>query len=158
MFELTCIECGKKYFSERNKDGYCELCRSRKIADSKHKYYENRKHTRAEVKSKLTACEQCGRLFDAKNSAQKLCSICQLLKEREYKMTASNQYRKDNQDVIQFKVPKGRRDELKAYAESQRRTLTTLILDSLRLFEDIHKQPEERVREIYELIYKDHGK
>ena len=158
MFEVTCKDCGKKYNSDINRDGYCEVCSSKHIAESKHKYYENRKQTRAETKEKLTACEQCGRLFDAKNSAQKLCSICQLLKEREYKMTASNQYRKENQDVIQFKVPKGRRDELKDYASSRGLTLTGLVLDSVRLYQDIFSLPDDQIDKIFELIYPDNYK
>ncbi len=152
MFNVICKDCGKEYHSDINRNGYCEECRSKRIAKSKHKYYESRKGTRADIKDKLTACEQCGRLFDAKMSSQKLCSICQLLKERNYRMTSSNQYRKDNQDVIQIKVPKGMRDDLKKYAASRNMSLTSLIRLSLELEKSIYSLPQERIDRITELI------
>ncbi len=154
MYEVTCMECGKKYFSDINRNGYCEVCRSKRIAETKHNYYEARKVRRAEVKNTLVRCADCGKLFNAVNAYQKRCEKCQLLREQNYKMTASNQYRKEHTDVIQFKVPKGERDELKKYAASQNMTLTSLILRSVEFYKDINELPEEEIRQIHEMISK----
>ena len=153
MYEVTCKECGKKYFAEKNADGYCEVCRSRKITGSRHKYYEKRKENKAKVKGTLVKCEQCGKLFSPVNSAQKLCESCQYLKEIGYKMTASNNYRKENNDVIQFKVKKGERDKLRQYASDIGMNLTELLLTGIETVKYLNSLPDDKRREIEAQIH-----
>ena len=154
MYQVTCIECGKKYESAVKRDGYCEECRSKKIAETKHKYYESRKLKRAETKKTLKNCERCDRLFDPVKSDQTLCARCQLLKEQNYKMTASNQYRKDFNDVIQIKVPKGRRAVLKETAGKYGMNLTSFILRSIDFFDNVYSLPLEDIENIEAIVYK----
>ncbi len=154
MFEVTCKECGKKYQSEKNRDGYCEVCRSRRIAETKHKYYETRKAKRDEIRKKVDRCENCGKKFKPKKSDQKLCEECQYLKESNYRMTASNQYRKDHTDVIQFKVPKGMRADLKKYAADHGMNMTALIMNSIELFQKFLALPDDQRDQVNELINK----
>ncbi len=152
MFEVTCKECGKKYFSDKNSDGYCEVCRSCRIAKAKHKYYEKRKNDRKRVKGTLVKCEKCGTLFSPVNSAQTLCEKCQYIKEKEYKMTASNNYRKENNDVIQFKVKKGERDKLKSYAKENGMNVTELITAGISFLKAYNSLPLDKQKEIDEIL------
>lgn len=131
---VACKICGNPYESKINRRGYCEKCRLEKLAESKHKYYLKRKEHNSEIKDLLKPCAQCGKLFDARHTSQTLCDVCQLLKERNYKMSSSNEYRKNMVDCIQFKVPKGKREVIKAYAAERGMNLTELILESLKLY------------------------
>ena len=152
MYPVTCVECGKEYFSAVNRNGYCDECRSKKIAETKHNYYETRKVKRAEVRDKLKKCTECGRIFNAVKSDQELCDKCQFLKENNYRMTASNQYRKDFKDVIQIKVQKGRRDELKEIAGKYGMNLTTLIVQSIDFYQSVYDLPREDIDKIEAII------
>lgn len=152
MYEVTCTECGKKYLSAVNRDGYCEECRSRKIAETKHNYYETRKVKRAEVRETLKKCKNCGKVFNAVKSDQELCEKCQYLKESNYKMTASNQYRKDFNDVIQIKVPKGQRAEIKKVAGKYGMNVTDYFRTSIDFFDTVHSLPKAELDKIYAII------
>ena len=88
---VACKNCGIPYESKINRRGYCEKCRLEKLAESKHKYYLKRKGHNSEVKDLLRPCAQCGKLIDTRYTSHKLCDVCQLLKERNYKETVVNE-------------------------------------------------------------------
>ena len=134
MFEVTCKDCGCKYLANRNRDGYCETCRSERIAQTKRKYYEHRKVNNNEMKDQLSRCVKCGKLFNAVNSRQTLCGACQLCKEREQHRQETYKNRREKADCIQFRVQKGKRKEIKAYAAERGMNITELILESLKLY------------------------
>ena len=154
MYEVTCKECGKKYYAKVNRDGYCEVCRSNRIANTRHNCYKNSKADRNTVKDTLIKCEYCGKLFTPVNSAQKYCKSCRPLKEQEYRTAATNSYRKENNDVIQFKVRKGERDKLKRYAGSKGLSLTDLIISGIELMKNYDALPAEVQKEIDEIMEK----
>ena len=152
MYIVTCKDCGKTYQAARNRDGYCESCRARRMAETRHRYYEKRKEHRKEVSNTIPRCENCGKKFVPSNDSQKLCEKCQFLKESNYRMTNSNQYRKEHTDAIQFKVPKGNREVLKECAADRGMNLTEFILDSIRLNQSIYSLPEEERQKIYDIL------
>ncbi|MBQ9531625.1 MAG: hypothetical protein IJR70_06095 [Eubacterium sp.] len=141
MFDVICKDCGTGYTSKVNKNGLCEVCRARHIAETKRNYYINKRkeHNKA-VKDTLTYCEKCGKLIAPKSGTSGgLCETCQLLKEQKYKTKNTIRYRKEHYDCIQFKVAKGERDKLRKYAEERGMNLAEFVRTSMEFYMETHK-------------------
>ena len=133
-YTVKCKECGKIYLAGINRAGYCETCRTARAAATKHKYYEKRKEHNKEVNKELVACVVCGKRFNPVNALQLRCSACQRCKEREAGRQATYKNRREKVDCIQFRVPKGEREKLKAFAEEHGMSLTEFILEALEQY------------------------
>ena len=141
MYEVTCKKCQRKYMSKTNRDGLCPNCRAENTADRQHNYYINRKEAQKALKPVSMICANCKNEFIPKRLGQDLCPSCRKLKEKEARMQNSEKYRKERQDVIQIKVRKGERDQIKAYAEQIGLSMTALIKESLRLYMETYGSP-----------------
>lgn len=84
--------------------------------------------------------------FQANSNRTKYCKYCrdkvQVQRNRAYKEkkeSPNTEYLKEKYDYIRVNVPKGERDKIKAYAESQGMSVNKLLLTALEEYQNSHK-------------------
>lgn len=137
-YEVNCIGCGTSYIAHSSRDGYCPECKAKRAAQTRHRYYEKRKHEQKEAKRGLVDCVICGKLFNAVLSDQKRCPTCQLVHERDIKRANTIDYRRERYDCIQVKVPKGERELIKQIASDNGDTLQSLYTKGQKLYKALY--------------------
>ena len=84
-------------------------------------------------------CPICNNEFVQKSGSQKCCPDCKEKQTNARKVVSNNKYKKANYEQINFVVPVGERDEIKAYAKSRNMSLNKLIVTALKEYRDNHK-------------------
>ena len=83
-------------------------------------------------------CPICGKTYTVTSGSQKYCKECTAGKKRK-KSAPNTEYLKGHYDYIRVNVPKGEREKIKAYAESQGMSVNKLLLTALDEYQDKHK-------------------
>ena len=139
MFTHTCQICGDTFESASNRAKYCIYCKD-KAQVMRNKAYKEKKLSGISVKvGSEQICPYCNNTYTVVTGSQKCCKDCQK-KQRNANSTPNPQYAKDNYETIRVYVPKGQRDDIKAYAQSQGLSVNRLLITALEEYRKNHNK------------------
>ena len=87
-------------------------------------------------------CPICGKTYIVTSGVQKYCKECTASKKRK-KSAPNTEYLKGHYDYIRVNVPKGEREKIKAYAESQGMSVNKLLLTALEEYKANHSNSDK---------------
>ena len=117
-YKKNCLRCGKLYTSGSNRRGYCPNCRKIRQIERNREYAERKKDGAVRMLGSADVCANCGKPFIIKSGSQILCEDCIKKGVKTTKSKANTKYRDKTYDTITVYVPKGDKEQLKAYATS----------------------------------------
>ncbi|MCM1228390.1 MAG: hypothetical protein NC320_13385 [Clostridium sp.] len=131
MFTYTCQICGEEFQSASNRAKYCVYCRD-KAQVLRNKAYKKKKEAGTSITiGSEQICPICGNPYTVTSGSQKCCKNCQKKQTNARKAVTNSRYTKANYDSIIFYVPKGQREDIKAYARSHGLSVNKLIQKAL---------------------------
>lgn len=137
MFKHKCEMCGLEFETNNTRAKYCIYCRD-KVQVQRNRAYAEKKKSGAAVKiGSEQVCPICGKTYTVTSGSQKYCKECTAGKKRK-KSAPNTEYLKGHYDYIRVNVPKGEREKIKAYAESQGMSVNKLLLTALEEYQDKH--------------------
>ncbi len=138
MFTHICEICGDTFESLSNRAKYCVYCRDKaKVLRNKAYMAKKKAGISLTVGSEQT-CPICGKTYTVASGSQKCCKDCQK-KQRNAKKKSDPQYVKENYETLRIYVPKGQREVIKAYAQSQGLSVNKLMLTALEEYRKKHE-------------------
>ena len=139
LFTHTCVICQNTFESTSNRAKYCcDYCRD-KAQVLRNKAYKEKKLLGTSVKvGSEQICPYCNNTYTVVTGSQKCCKECQK-KRRNTNPPSNPQYVKENYETIRVYVPKGQRDDIKAYAQSQGLSVNKLLITALEEYRKNHE-------------------
>lgn len=137
MFKHKCEMCGLEFETNNTRAKYCIYCRDKAQVARNRAYAEKKKSGNAVKIGSEQICPICGKTYTVTSGSQKYCKECTANKKRK-KSAPNTEYLKGHYDYIRVNVPKGEREKIKAYAESQGMSVNKLLLTALKEYQDIH--------------------
>lgn len=135
MFTRKCEMCGMEFQTTSNRAKYCKYCRD-KVQVLRNRAYKEKKESGTAVKTgSEQVCPLCGKTFTVTSGSQKYCKDCTPPRK---KAPSNTEYLKGHYDYIRVNVPKGEREKIKAYAESQGMSVNKLLLTALEEYQEKH--------------------
>ena len=138
MFKHKCEMCGLEFETNNTRAKYCIYCRDKVQVQRNRAYAEKKKSGSAMKIGSEQICPICGKTYTVTSGSQKYCKECTAGKKRK-KSAPNTEYLKGHYDYIRVNVPKGEREKIKAYAESQGKSVNKLLLTALDEYQDKHK-------------------
>ncbi len=139
LFTHTCQICGDTFESASNRAKYCKYCRD-KAQVMRNRAYKEKKLSGTAVKvGSEQICPYCNNTYTVVTGSQKCCKDCRK-KQRNANSTPNPQYAKDNYETIRVYVPKGQREDIKAYAQSQGLSVNKLLITALEEYRKNHNK------------------
>lgn len=138
MFKHKCEMCGLEFETNNTRAKYCIYCRDKVQVQRNRAYAEKKKSGSAVKIGSEQVCPICGKTYTVTSGSQKYCKECTAGKKRK-KSAPNTEYLKGHYDYIRVNVPKGEREKIKAYAESQGMSVNKLLLTALDEYQDKHK-------------------
>ena len=138
MFKHKCEMCGLEFETNNTRAKYCIYCRDKVQVQRNRAYAEKKKSGSAMKIGSEQVCPICGKTYTVTSGSQKYCKECTAGKKRK-KSAPNTEYLKGHYDYIRVNVPKGEREKIKAYAESQGMSVNKLLLTALEEYQDKHK-------------------
>ena len=129
--------CGLEFETNNTRAKYCIYCRDKAQAARNRAYAEKKKSGSAVKIGSEQICPICGKTYTVTSGSQKYCKECTAGKKRK-KSAPNTEYLKGHYDYIRVNVPKGEREKIKAYAESQGMSVNKLLLTALEEYQDKH--------------------
>ena len=142
MFTRKCEMCGMEFQTASNRAKYCIYCRDKVQVQRNRAYAEKKKSGSAVKIGSEQVCPICGKTYTVSSGSQKYCKDCTASKKRK-KSAPNTEYLKGHYDYIRVNVPKGEREKIKAYAESQGMSVNKLLLTALEEYQKNHPKPNE---------------
>lgn len=142
MFKHKCEMCGLEFETNNTRAKYCIYCRDKVQVQRNRAYAEKKKSGSAIKIGSEQVCPICGKTYTVTSGAQKYCKECTAGKKRK-KSAPNTEYLKGHYDYIRVNVPKGEREKIKAYAESQGMSVNKLLLTALEEYQKNHPKPNE---------------
>lgn len=142
MFKHKCEMCGLEFETNNTRAKYCIYCRDKAQAARNRAYAEKKKSGSAVKIGSEQVCPICGKTYTVSSGSQKYCKDCTASKKRK-KSAPNTEYLKGHYDYIRVNVPKGEREKIKAYAESQGMSVNKLLLTALEEYQKKHPKPNE---------------
>ena len=139
MFKHKCEMCGLEFETNNTRAKYCIYCRDKAQAARNRAYAEKKKSGSAVKIGSEQVCPICGKTYTVSSGSQKYCKDCTASKKRK-KSAPNTEYLKGHYDYIRVNVPKGEREKIKAYAESQGMSVNKLFLTALEEFKKNHQK------------------
>lgn len=137
LFTRKCELCGMEFQTASNRAKYCIYCRD-KVQVMRNKAYKEKKQTGEAVAiGSEQVCPICGKTYTVTSGSQKYCKEC-TPKQKRKKSAPNTEYLKGHYDYIRVNVPKGEREKIKAYAESQGMSVNKLLLMALEEYKANH--------------------
>lgn len=131
-----------EFQSASNRAKYCIYCRDKAQVARNRAYAEKKKSgTSVKIGSKQV-CPICGKPYTVTSGSQKYCKECTASQKRK-KAPPNTEYLKEHYDYIRVNVPKGEREKIKAYAESQGMSVNRLLLTALEEYKKNHIKGEK---------------
>lgn len=142
MFTHTCTICQNTFESTSNRAKYCcDYCRD-KAQVLRNKAYKEKKLLGTAVKvGSEQICPYCNNTYTVVTGSQKCCKECQK-KRRNANSTSNPEYVKENYETIRVYVPKGQRDDIKDYAQSQGLSVNKLLITALEEYRKNHQEDD----------------
>ena len=137
MFKHKCEMCGLEFETNNTRAKYCVYCRDKVQVQRNRAYAEKKKSGSAVKIGSEQICPICGKTYTVTSGSQKYCKECTAGKKRK-KSAPNTEYLKGHYDYIRVNVPKGEREKIKAYAESQGLSVNKLLLTALEEYQDKH--------------------
>ena len=138
MITRKCEMCGMEFQTTSNRAKYCIYCRD-KVQVQRNRAYAEKKKSGTYVKiGSEQVCPICGKTYTVTSGSQKYCKECTAGKKRK-KSAPNTEYLKGHYDYIRVNVPKGEREKIKAYAESQCMSVNKLFLTALKEYQKNHE-------------------
>lgn len=137
MFKHKCEICGLEFETNNTRAKYCIYCRDKVQVQRNRAYAEKKKSGSAIKIGSEQVCPICGKTYTVTSGSQKYCKECTAGKKRK-KSAPNTEYLKGHYDYIRVNVPKGEREKIKAYAESQGMSVNKLLLTALEEYQDKH--------------------
>ncbi len=122
-----------EFESKSNRAKNCIYCRDKAQAARNRAYAEKKSGNAMKIGSEQV-CPICGKTYTVNSSVQKYCKGCTASK----KSAPNTEYLKGHYDYICVNVPKGDREKIKAYAESQGMSVNKLLLTALEEYKSNH--------------------
>lgn len=136
MFIRKCEMCGMEFQTASNRAKYCQYCRD-KVQVQRNRAYKKKKESGTAVKiGSEQICPLCGKTFTVTSGSQKYCKDCTPPRK---KAPPNTEYLKEKYDYIRVNVPKGEREKIKEYAQSQGMSVNKLLLTALEEYQKSHK-------------------
>ena len=137
MITRKCEMCGMEFQTTSNRAKYCIYCRD-KVQVQRNRAYAEKKKSGTSVKiGSEQVCPICGKTYTVTSGSQKYCTEC-TPKQKRKKSAPNTEYLKGHYDYIRLNVPKGEREKIKAYAESQGMSVNKLLLTALEEYKANH--------------------
>lgn len=137
MFTHKCELCGMEFQSASNRAKYCMYCRDKAQVLRNKAYKEKKLAGEAVAVGSEQVCPICGKTYTITSGSQKYCKECTASRKRK-KAPPNTEYLKGHYDYIRVNVPKGEREKIKAYAESQGMSVNKLLLTALEEYKQNH--------------------
>ena len=137
MFKHKCEMCGLEFETNNTRAKYCIYCRDKAQAARNRAYAEKKKSGFAVKIGSEQICPICGKTYTVTSGSQKYCKECTAGKKRK-KSAPNTEYLKGHYDYIRVNVPKGEREKIKSYAESQGMSVNKLLLTALEEYQNKH--------------------
>ncbi len=136
MFTHKCEMCGMEFQTSSNRAKYCIYCHD-KVQVQRNRAYAEKKKSGTSVKiGSEQVCPLCGKTYTVTSGSQKYCKDCTPPRK---KSAPNTEYIKGHYDYIRVNVPKGEREKIKAYAESQGVSVNKLLLTALKEYQEKHE-------------------
>ena len=139
MYTYTCQICGMEFQSESNRAKYCIYCRNKAQTMRNKAYSQKRDSNDIKPIGSTQICPICNKEFIKKSGSQKCCPDCRVKQTNARKVVSNNKYKTANYEQINYVVPMGEREALKAYAQSQGMSVNKLIQTALEEYKKKHK-------------------
>ena len=137
MFTHVCEICGETFESSSNRAKYCVYCRDKAQVFRNKAYMEKKKAGTSLTIGSEQVCPICGKTYTVTSGSQKCCKDFQK-KQRHAKKKSDPHYVKEKYETLRIYVPKGQRDGIKAYAQSQGLSVNKLMLTALEEYRKNH--------------------
>ena len=137
MFKHKCEMCGLEFETNNTRAKYCVYCRDKVQVQRNRAYAEKKKSGSAVKIGSEQICPICGKTYTVTSGSQKYCKECTAGNKRK-KSAPNTEYLKGHYDYIRVNVPKGEREKIKAYAESQGMSVSKLLITALEEYQDKH--------------------
>ena len=137
MATRKCEMCGQDFYTESNRAKYCILCRDIVQVQRNKAYAEKKKSGTSVSIGSEQVCPICGKTYKVTSGSQKYCTECNA-KQKRKKVPPNTGYLKEHYDYIRMNVPKGERENIKKYAESQGMSVNKLLLTALEEYKVNH--------------------
>lgn len=137
MITRKCEMCGMEFQSNSNRAKYCIYCRDKAQVERNRAYAEKKKSGTSVPIGSEQICPICKKPYTVTSGSQKCCTECNS-KQKRKKTPPNTDYLKDHYDYIRMNVPKGEREKIKAYAESQGMSVNKLLLTALEEYKKNH--------------------
>lgn len=135
MFTRKCEMCGMEFQTASNRAKYCKYCRD-KVQVLRNRAYKEKKESGTAVKiGSEQVCPLCGKTFTVTSGSQKYCKDCTPPRK---KAPSNTEYLEGHYDYIRVNVPKGEREKIKEYAQSQGMSVNRLLLTALEEYQKTH--------------------
>lgn len=135
MFIRKCEMCGMEFQANSNRSKYCIYCHD-KVQVLRNRAYKEKKESGTAVKiGSEQICPLCGKMFTVTSGSQKYCKDCTPPRK---KAPPNTEYLKGHYDYIRVNVPKGEREKIKEYAQSQGMSVNKLLLTALEEYKTNH--------------------
>ena len=135
MVIRKCEMCGMEFQANSNRAKYCKFCRD-KAQVLRNRAYKGKKESGMAVKiGSEQVCPLCGKTFTVTSGSQKYCKDCT---PQRKKVPPNTEYLKGHYDYIRVNVPKGEREKIKEYAQSQGMSVNKLLLTALNEYKVNH--------------------
>lgn len=132
----TCLQCGNEYVAQSNRQGYCPDCRKERQKERNRKYQERKNSGQSRSIGSADTCANCGQSYIIKTGSQILCDNCIKKGVNMQKSKNNTAYRNRNYDSVHFYLPKGAREQLKAFAEEHGMSLNQFMNFAIDLAAD----------------------
>ena len=128
-----------EFQSESNRAKYCIYCRNKAQTMRNKAYSQKRDSNDIKPIGSTQICPICNKEFIKKSGSQKCCPDCRVKQTNARKVVSNNKYKTANYEQINYVVPMGEREALKAYAQSQGMSVNKLIQTALEEYKKKHK-------------------
>ncbi len=137
MITRKCEMCGMEFQAGSNRAKYCIYCRDKAQVARNRAYAEKKKSGTAIQLGSEQKCPVCGKTYTVTSGSQKCCTECSA-KQKRKKTPPKTSYLKERYDYIRMNVPKGEREKIRAYADSQGMSVNALLLTALEEYKKNH--------------------
>ncbi len=139
MVIRKCEMCGSEFETSSNRAKYCILCRDKAQVMRNRSYARKKKAGISVTIGSEQICPICNKAYTVTSGSQKCCKECGIAQRKIKKTPTTAAYLKGHYDYIRVNVPKGEREEIKAFAKSQGMSVNRLFLTALEEYKINHK-------------------
>lgn len=144
MFIHTCEICGNAFESKSNRAKFCADCKVKAQTLRNIKHREKRRAGLSIEVGSEQICPYCQKPYIVVTGSQKCCEDCRKKQTNAAKIDANRRFTAENYDEVKLYVPKGERDNLKAYAESLGMSVNRLFLTALQEYIRNHGEQNDQ--------------